>query len=198
MRVHASVRLASAVRWLLVRQAQHSSMVRFARVRVARFGLVVAAVLVVGCVIPIAPEFEVPEGNLSPYIVTAEPRENAFVAEDQEIAVVVGDPNLADTLYYRWVFNYPPFTLPASRWSVEDTIPAALGGSPVRNTTIRIRPACFRDLVPGSDQHRAMLVVSDRPFVEDPDDAQHPFDQVPAGAFVVRASWTVRKACVFQ
>ncbi len=146
------------------------------------------------CIIPLAPEFEAPEANLSPYIVSAEPRVAAEVGENEEIVVVLADPNLGDELHLRWVFNYPPFVSATSRLFEGGVLPAPLGGNPIRSRVARVQPECFRDLLPNVPYHRAMLVVSDRPFLPAVD-SLHPFDHVPPDALVVRASWVVRKEC---
>lgn len=184
------------LRWSRVRALSKASSTLIAWFALTRAACVALGLSwVCGCVIPIAPEFEAPEGNLSPYIFSAEPRAGKFVEEDQEISALVADPNLGDQLYVRWVFNYPDFTND-SRVTLGANIPPALSGSPVRSTPVRIRPACRRDLVSGLTEHRATLLVSDRPFIDEPDDAQNPYDQVAAGGFVARATWIIRKVCL--
>ena len=146
------------------------------------------------CIIPLAPEFEPPERNMSPYIVNTSPAQGSFVSENEEIAVTLADPNLGDTLYFRWVFNYPPYVELITRAAVEDSIVAPLTGSPIRARVVTIKPSCVRDLVAGISPHRAMLLVSDRPFLER-DNSPYGVERVPQDAFVVKASWWVQKVC---
>lgn len=145
------------------------------------------------CIVPVAPEFEPPEPNLSPYVVSASPPIGGLVG-DQDLEVVLADPNPGDTLSLRWVFNYPPFSASASRVFVGELLPPPEGGGQVRARVARIRPTCFRDLVPGLARHRAMLVVSDRGFAE-PTSSEFPFDAVPVDAHVLRVTWVVEKDC---
>lgn len=156
--------------------------------RVVAFALVLG-----GCILPVSPEFEDPEPNLSPYVVNATPPINSVVGENQKIEVTLADPNPGDTLYLRWVFNYPEFTA-ASRFSLSGMLSPSLGRGEVRTPVARIEPTCFRDFV-GAPDHRVMLIVSDRPFDDASAPTNLPFDNVKPEARVLRATWLVRKTC---
>ena len=156
--------------------------------RVVAFALVLG-----GCILPVSPEFQDPEPNLSPYVVNATPAIGAVVGENEKIEVALADPNPGDVLFLRWVFNYPEFTS-ASRFSLSEILPPSVGRGEVRTRVARIQPTCFRDFV-GATDHRVILIVSDRQF----DDASAlpnlPFDNVKEDARVLRLTWLVRKAC---
>lgn len=147
---------------------------------------------VAGCILPVSPEFQDPEPNVSPYVVNASPAIGSVVGENDEIAVTLADPNPGDQLSLRWLFNYPPFSA-ASRLSLPEVLPPSVGGGELRTSVARIKPTCFRDLV-GGPVHRVMLLVSDRGFEEATSD-ELPFDNVPKDARVLRVTWLLQKAC---
>lgn len=169
-----------------------ASMARIGR-RPLMCGGATVCLFVSGCIIPLAPEFEPPGSNLSPYIVSASPPVGSRLNEQEEIVVVLADPNLGDQLFVQWAFNFPEDDRVNIRFAIAETLPAALDGSEVRNRAARIRPLCSRDLVEGLPQHRVMLIVSDRPFIITPD---NPFDAVPEDAHVVRANWFIEQECL--
>lgn len=147
---------------------------------------------VAGCILPVSPEFQDPEPNVSPYVVDSFPAIGSIVGENDEISVILADPNPGDELSLRWLFNYPPYSA-ASRLSLPEILPPSVGGGEVRTSKASIKPICFRDLVAGT-QHRVMLIVSDRGF-DDPISDEFPFDNVPKSARVLRVSWVLQKAC---
>lgn len=147
---------------------------------------------VAGCILPVSPEFQDPEPNVSPYVVNALPAIGSIVRENDEIAVTLADPNPGDQLSLRWLFNYPPFSA-TSRLSLPEVLPPSIGGGEVRTRVARIKPTCFRDVV-GGPQHRVMLLVSDRGF-DEPTSVELPFDNVPKDARVLRISWVLQKVC---
>ena len=155
--------------------------------------VVVLALVLGGCILPVSPEFEDPEPNLSPYLVSAKPAINAVVGENQKIEVTLADPNPGDLLFLRGVFNYPEFTA-ASRLSLSETLPPSVGRGEVRERVAVIEPTCFRDFV-GAPDHRVMLIVSDRPFADASALPNFPFDNVKPEARVLKLTWLVRKAC---
>jgi hypothetical protein len=146
-----------------------------------------------GCVIPFEPEFEEPTPNLSPFVVSASPPIGSVVPANQELRVLLADPNEGDILFARWIVNYPPFSA-NSRFSNEDRIPRSASGSQVRDRYTSFVPQCFRDLAQGIENHRVMLVISDRPF-EGTSSAEFPFDAVSDDAHALRVTWTVAQLC---
>src|SRR5207302_72257 len=74
--------------------------------------LCVALFAMSGCVIPVAPQFDDPEQNYPPYIVSSDPGEGSIFTpgatpDDRDIAVTLADQNLNDHLFVRWIFDYP-------------------------------------------------------------------------------------------
>jgi hypothetical protein len=150
------------------------------------------------CVVPVAPQFEDPGGNYSPFVVSSVPTAGAelstFPDATNTIQVTVGDPNLDDLLGARWLIDYPPYDPSISRKAREDRLPPS--GS-VNREIIRFAPSCSEDqIVSGPTSHRVTLSVADRPFLpadQAPPDLQ--LDSVPAEGFVVRATWVVDLSC---
>lgn len=120
-----------------------------------------------GCVIPLAPEFDDAERNYPPFVVTSNPSEGdiftqGMSAEDREIAATLSDFNLHDSLFIRWLVDYPGSVMGPSQQIREVTLPPS--GTPERST-VRIQPGCrFLGLTPG--QHRLVMSVSDRRFLD--------------------------------
>jgi hypothetical protein len=148
-----------------------------------------------GCVVPLAPQFEDPEENSAPYLVGADPSIGVILAgSPPEFRVTVADSNLGDTLYARFIIDYPDFDRFLSRIARgaagDQIIPAPQDDNTVRQLR-PYRPGC-EDSIDGSlTQHRLMLVVSDRPFLAaDAAPQRRQFDSVPVGALVLRVSWT--------
>jgi hypothetical protein len=150
------------------------------------------------CVVPVAPQFEDPGGNYSPFVASSVPTAGAellaSVDSPYTIQVTLGDPNLDDVLWARWFIDYPPYDPSVSRQAREDRLPPS--GS-VNREFIRFAPSCSEDqIVSGPASHRVTLSVADRPFLpadQAPPDLQ--LDSVPAEGFVVRAAWVVDLAC---
>lgn len=164
--------------------------------------LPVAALLAVasGCVIPIAPEFEDPEVNYPPYVVRTDPRAGEIITpppgEQAEIEVTLGDPNVRDPLYVRWVFDYPKYDPSVSRLAQEFTLPPAPNGGQERGR-FRIAPSCsVHGIALGASPHRLMMIASDRPFVKaEMAPEENRYDTPSPGGYVVRAMWILNLEC---
>ena len=157
----------------------------------ARSVLAALAVSAVGCVLPVAPEFEDPEPNVPPFVWSADPPEGSVISSVGDTAstikVWLADPNLGDELHVRWVFDYPPQNRD-SRLVEAPTLPPSPRGSLVRGT-VELTPNCLRhNIAAGSPSHRLYLIVADRPF-------NGFYEGVPTGAYVVHASWIVNLEC---
>lgn len=149
------------------------------------------------CIIPIGPEFEdLP--NFPPVIVNADPPVGSVVTAPidptalQAFRVTLLDRNLADTLYVRWLVDYPPINS-NSRLLEESSTPAP--SSKVERDPVSLQPKC-RFLPLGITQHQVLLAVSDRdwlPFSDAP--ATLPYTGVPASANVTFAAWTLNIEC---
>ncbi len=122
-----------------------------------------------GCVVPVGPKFE-DEPNYAPFIVDSAPGEGEIVAKDDdreaanEIRVTVADPNLNDTLYARWLIDYPKYDSSVSRRAEDVELPPV--GSALRGE-VRFSASCVdHAIVRGLAEHRVVLAVADRPFLE--------------------------------
>jgi hypothetical protein len=157
-----------------------------------------------GCVIPLAPEFESPETNYPPFIYSATPAIGAELTfggtaltpgtsaeASREIRVEIGDPNLGDTLYVRWIYDYPPYDEESTRLVEYPEVAPSNGGTGfVRLPAIRFTPSCAKhSIARGTSQHRLTLAVADRAFIT-PEQAQADFrlDDIKEG-YPVRATW---------
>ena len=157
-----------------------------------------------GCVIPLAPEFEDPPPriNYAPEIESAIPAlwSTATAAPDAEVefSVTLFDPNLEDTLYVRWLSDYPPRT-GDTRFLSERSVPPAADGRAQRST-VMYAPKCMVDSIArGLKSHRIVVLVADRPFT-DPDTPGLPNDEpysvsTSQDANVVRGGWNLNLEC---
>lgn len=158
-----------------------------------RFLLGIVPCALGGCVLPLAPEFQ-EEQNLPPVVVDVSPPEGITVLDpDAVFEALVQDPNENDTLYARWLIDYPPYDPAISRLSELSPLPNA--------ERIAFRPDCiFNAISPTvTGYHRLMLVVSDRPFIRRQGDqapSDNVFDETPADANVIRLTWYFQKTCL--
>ena len=151
------------------------------------------------CVVPVSPQFEDPGGNYSPFVASSVPTAGAELPASADstytIQVTLGDPNLDDVLWARWLIDYPPYDPAISRLALEDRLPP--NGS-VNREFIRFAPSCSdNQIVSGPASHRVTLSVADRSFLPadqaPPPDLQ--LDSVPTEGFVVRTTWIVDLTC---
>jgi hypothetical protein len=157
-----------------------------------------AAALTGGCVLPIAPEF-VEERNLSPFVVDVRPAVGTVVTDlNARFDVTVEDPNRNDTLFVRFLIDYPPFSTELTRAQPLQPLPSQGPDLPNRQV-IAFQPSCqLHTISPTITRHQLMLVVSDRPFIDpapDSSPATRRLDDTPADAFAIRLAWTFDKEC---
>jgi len=147
------------------------------------------------CVVPVAPQFEDPGGNYSPFVVSSTPAAGAVLpSAGGTIEVTLGDPNLEDILGVLWLIDYPPYDftsrigLPLFKRPPSGT---------VNRQIIRFAPSCSDNhIASGLASHRVTLSVADRPFLPaDQAPADLPLDSVTDGGFVVRTTWIVDLEC---
>ena len=149
------------------------------------------------CVVPVAPQFEDPSQNYSPFVISSVPPGGAELpaSADDTIQVTLGDPNLDDVLVARWLIDYPPYDPSISRLVREDRLPPS---GAVNREIIHFAPSCSDDqIVSGPASHRVTLSVADRPFLP-PEQAASPdlqLDSVTDKGFVVRTTWIVDLTC---
>lgn len=152
-----------------------------------------------GCVIPLAPQFEDPEENYPPFIISSTPSDaTRFSPMDMDrIVVTIGDQNLGDTLFARWIFDYPPRDPNVTRngqWR-------EIGRSgTIARAPIDFKPSCDEhNIARGPLQHRLTLSVSDRPFLDaemnEPVSPLAPLDSPREGAHRLRISWLLELEC---
>jgi hypothetical protein len=143
------------------------------------------------CVVPVAPNFQDPIGepNVPPYIANAMPAVGSFVPNNTgAFTVTVTDQNVGDTLSYRWVIDYPPFSLMNTRPQAIQTILPSANGTQQSNPESLASPC---DLNPAQTiaVHQLEFILADRAF-----DTTDPkvLDALPqeSDGFVVRANWT--------
>jgi hypothetical protein len=132
--------------------------------------------LLAGCVVPVAPDFQNPPKGLNyyPYLLNSDPVQGSTVTlsgnQWLSFRVLVGDQNLGDTLYVRWASDYPPFAPSVSKVLVDASDGVGMAIPPPTKQT-EIRPEIFYDarcenFAPNMQQHRLVVIVSDRPFVK--------------------------------
>jgi hypothetical protein len=161
----------------------------------ARLALVPAllAGLVGGCVIPVGPQFQDPLAaqNYAPRITDVKPA--GTVTSNTHFEVTVTDPNVGDSLFVRWIANYPD--LQASSTTLKDQIfsPHA-DGSPLSEQA-SLDVDCD-DLASASAEnsvgrHQIRIVVADRAFAS----GTVPSDRVSAGGLADWNDWTLNLSC---
>jgi hypothetical protein len=155
-----------------------------------------------GCVVPIGPEWSDPDSNYPPSISFADPAVGAVLSQGYDgglsgggapmaVRVDLADQNTGDVLYVRWIVDYPPYSA--------DTFVALLntkpGGSSVLRTPEIFAPDCAH-VSHAVSSHRLMLAVSDRPFPKDQlsPDLDWP-DAVPEGQYRIEAIWPFELTC---
>ena len=153
-----------------------------------------------GCVIPVGPQFDDAEPNFPPYIVTSEPGVGSlFTPQDPDSAITVtlGDHNVGDALYLRWIIDYPNADPRASRRASSD-FKYEPGTTVIRTPPQRFLPTCL-SIPRTASPHRLVLSVADRPFLNiengDKVSTDAPFDTVPESANRLRAVWLLNMDC---
>ena len=148
-----------------------------------------------GCVLPVGPQFDDPEPNFPPFIFTSDPAvgEVFTFQEGHPITVTIGDHNVGDELFMRWLVDYPNSDLNNARRADENSY---LSGTTItRSPPLQFSPLCA-SIPRGANPHRLLLSISDRPFLRgDQVSPAAPFDTVPAGANRLRAVWLMRIDC---
>ena len=159
-------------------------------------GLLGVLALGSGCVLPIAPEFQ-EEKNEAPYVIDVRPADGSLITDpNAHFDVQLQDPNNNDTLYALWLIDYPPFNQEITRALPVLALPG-IDPDTDNKHAISLQPVCAEhQITPTLTRHRLMLVVSDRPFVDDAASTgvRRP-DQTSSDAFTVRLVWTFDKDC---
>jgi hypothetical protein len=116
------------------------------------------------CIIPAGPEFQDPAGvpDSPPFLWAASPDEGTtVVSATAKFSVTPGDYNLGDTVFVKWITDFPPdianFTLERNTDMRE-----ASAGNPIRDASTFL-PNCHQFNTPGPT-HRITAAISDRSF----------------------------------
>jgi hypothetical protein len=152
---------------------------------------------ITACVIPVGPQFDDPEDNFPPFVVSSDPAVGeiftpvkAAAADGGEptgarfMTVTLGDHNVNDQLYLRWLLDYPD----PDGGQLVMAVRLPPSGKPYRGP-YQFAPTCPRVTGP----HRLVLSVSDRTFLDtgngDIVPADAPLDSIRSGANRHRAVW---------
>ncbi len=154
-----------------------------------------------GCIIPLAPEFEDPPAtiNYAPYIENSLPTLGSEITAppsgDVSFSLTVSDPNLGDTLYVRWISDYPPYSDDSRQLGDLIEIAPPADGKPAR-APMRFSPSCVvHSIARGLTRHRIMVAVSDRKFLPEQTSPELPFTLVPPDAHLIVGTWTLNLEC---
>jgi hypothetical protein len=154
------------------------------------------ATLAGGCVIPMGPDFDKPETNYPPYVVTSSPTVGEIftpgTTEDgRQLSVTLLDYNIHDNLFIRFLVDYPGTDTSPAHLFFRVEIPPT--GMPERSP-VRIQPTCGVIKV-GPGTHRLLMAVADRPYFDallgQDVDPEAPLDSVPEDANRIRLVWTL-------
>jgi hypothetical protein len=151
------------------------------------------------CVIPVGPQFDDPEENFPPFVVSSDPGVGniftpvkatssdggAEATGARFITVTLGDHNVGDALYLRWLVDYPGTELAEGQLAMVFQLPPS--GRTDRGRAMFL-PTCSR-----AGTHRLVLSVSDRKFLDsgsgDSVSPDAPLDSYRPGANRMRAVW---------
>jgi hypothetical protein len=129
-----------------------------------------------------------------PFLISSSPPEGEIVTlssgeGQRELSAVLGDENLDDTLFIRFLVDYPDGSDSSSHLVYQVTLPPSGG---MERAAVRIRPECSRLGLPAG-LHRFTLSAADRPFLDplhgDGVDPEAPLDSVGGDAHRLRAVW---------
>jgi hypothetical protein len=151
------------------------------------------------CIIPLAPDFQDPP----PVPASPAPALSGFMPQNFGSTVSIPatfgataiDPNLADTLYVRWIIDYPPYTantlvLPTGTQSLTPPGQATIS-QPITCTFNNV-------LAPSVDsKHKLELIVGTQDFVANTCGISNAncLDEIVGGGPVARAAWTIVMSC---
>ena len=117
------------------------------------------------CIIPVGPEFRDPDGisNTPPYIISAEPPEGTSTP-NALFAITPSDVNVGDTLFLRWLIDYPSVQ-GVTRLAQSDMVGPSQDGTPLRQRVSYAFDCLNIRRTPSP--HRVAVIVSDKPFIPD-------------------------------
>ncbi len=164
------------------RGAQLLSLARLLLRSARELCLLLVALPMSACIIPVGPEFRDPDGvpNSPPFIISSVPL-NGETSTGDIFTITPSDVN-GDALHVRWLRDYPPF-IPTISDPEDDDLPPGWRGPFSR------RFDCLGVTAPSP--HKITVLVSDRPFLSDPLDPT----RVDEGVHPARVSWRWLKDC---
>jgi hypothetical protein len=155
--------------------------------------------MISGCVIPVAPDFQDPplQQNYAP-VLSADPQQG--IVTTTTFTVTVGDPNVSDDLYVRWIAEYPPYSTVNTKGLKEDRmIPHSVNGMQLEVPDSITVDCVFDPLAPQLPLHPITALVSDAPFftvAEDPTlDPETVLTGIRKGAMKAEAHWVLSLTC---
>jgi hypothetical protein len=139
--------------------------------------------------VPVVPDFQDPavSANLPPYFESSTPLFQWQRMAPEEFSAKVIDPNPFDTLYVRWVSDYPNFQSAYSRLLQEGQV----GSEAVVSYRVPISCETFSAAAPLP--HRLVVIVADQPFKK-PDQADNfdnKYNSTEKPTVVIMGGWTV-------
>lgn len=119
-----------------------------------------------GCIIPLGPDWQDPLAapNTPPSIVASMPQLGTVHVAPATLTIEITDANAGDTLFVRFLADYPPFTSITRPIGDTQQFFPSLEGQPVRHR-VEVTPDCeTHDLAPSVPTHQIYVVVADRAF----------------------------------
>jgi hypothetical protein len=116
-----------------------------------------------GCVLPLSPSFEDPpaDRNYPPAVMGTDPVQG-FVLPGT-LRVTVTDPNVGDSIYLRWIAEYPPYDDVKTRTLSDATVPPSADGKQVYSNQPSENIGCGY-LAVQTSVHPITVLITDRPF----------------------------------
>ncbi len=148
------------------------------------------------CVIPVAPDFQDPltAANSPPSIIDSNQTFGSvvFVAPSLTFTIQVVDPNVNDTLFVRWVVDYPPFQSSTANFDYSYP-PPATGTEHAESPNLPID--CSNGFATLTTPQEFEVFVADRRFLQRSTATNNRLDLVETGGYVARANWTLIFQC---
>jgi hypothetical protein len=148
------------------------------------------------CVLPIAPEFQdsPTSSNYAPYFqpTTIIPDLGAEVTVPS-FEVTVTDPNIGDSLYARWIVDYPPYSDNTRSFTQPKVAPNG-DGTPLLHDYL-FTPNCIDNSLAKIARHQVMLVVADRDFAKQLPMQAVDLTRIPMEGREVIGTWTLDMEC---
>jgi hypothetical protein len=150
--------------------------------------------LLAGCILPISPQFEdsPADPNFAPELVTARPAQGSIVtilpSSPQTFEITVKDPNPGDTLFVRWISDYPPYSVSSGIYGADVMLAPPTNGQP---RTASVDVACLSSL--SRDRlHPLTVLVADRKFPNDSSATREAqLTAIPDDARKIEVNWVV-------